>query len=121
MSKIGETVWDSDAFPDRVDVIRSLKSTDSEGASRPVEVTAFSDVPCKIQYPSFTSGGTESVTPTADLVTDRVAVAFAEDIALSPGDLLQPRPPSVGSRIRVGAYRYDGDLMLYMVIGIQAT
>lgn len=121
MSKIGETVWDDEAFPDRVNVIRSVKTQDDEGVSRPVETIVFTDMPCKIQYPSFTSGGAESVTPTADLVTDRVAVAFAEDIGLRPGDLLQPRPPSVGSRIRAGAYRYDADLMLYMTIGVQTT
>lgn len=121
MSRIPGTLWDDEAFPDRVDVIRNGPGQDSSGVSRPVPITIVSGQPCSIQYGAGISGGSEQVTGQGDVSSDRVVVGFPVDLALRPGDLLEPRPPSVGSRIRVALYRYIAETRLYTAIGSQVS
>jgi hypothetical protein len=115
--RIGQTEWDTELMTDRVDVLASEENQDASGASRPRPVLKAEDVPC-----SFLFGrGAEEVVSISDLASNQVVVAFAEDQGLEPTDVLVPRPPSQGSNLRVGPYRFICAIGLWTAVCTQTT
>jgi hypothetical protein len=117
--------WDSEMYTDRVDVIREVGRTDAfspwnrnpSGQAQPEPQIVMEDVPCKIQR----MGREEDVQATADRVSQKVQVGFPFAVEISVGDLLRPKPPSVGPVIRVGSYDYDTTLEFGLAVGTQRT
>jgi hypothetical protein len=117
--------WDDEEFTDRVDVIRETGRDDAfspwkknpSGQSQPEPQTILQDVPCKIRR----TRAPEDVTQVSAGASQVVRVTFPFAVELTTGDILQPRPPSSGSPIKVGSYEYRTMLECGKVAGQEVT
>jgi hypothetical protein len=111
--------WDDELYTDRVDIRRPppLGTKNQSGQYRPSLPVVLTDVPCKIQ----TLPVVEDIQATSAQVRQQIQVAFPFAVEISPDDVLEPKPPSVGNRIRVGSYDYDTTLEFGLVRGVEVT
>lgn len=117
MTAIGGTPYDTELFSDRVDVVRMGPGRNSSGQSKPIETVIAAAVPCKIVY----GMGKSDVTDVSNLAVDQAQVIFAQHVALERDDILAPVSPTIGSRLRVGSYRFDSTIHYYWALCSQTS